>query len=67
MPTGYKIVRIRFHDGHPAGAPEDFATGWLEGTSAWGRPVDLVMGRDGALYLSDQGAGRIYRIAYRQS
>jgi len=67
VPTGYKIVRIRFHDGHPAGAPEDFATGWLEGTSAWGRPVDLVMGRDGALYLSDQGAGRIYRIAYRQS
>ena len=66
VPTGYKIVRIRFHDGHPAGAPEDFATGWLEGTSAWGRPVDLVAGRDGALYLSDQGAGRIYRIAYRQ-
>ena len=67
VPTGYKIVRIRFHDGHPAGAPEDFATGWLEGTSAWGRPVDLVVGRGGALYLSDQGAGRIYRIAYRQS
>jgi glucose/arabinose dehydrogenase len=28
--------------------------------------VDLVVGRDGALYLSDQGAGRIYRISYRQ-
>ena len=24
-------------------------TGWLEGTSSWGRPVDLVAGRDGAL------------------
>jgi len=66
LPTGYKIVRIRFQDGHPTGVPEDFATGWLEGTSAWGRPVDLVVGRDGALYLSDQGAGRIYRISYRQ-
>jgi glucose/arabinose dehydrogenase len=65
LPTGYKIVRIPFRDGQPAGAPEDFATGWLEGTSAWGRPVDLVVGRDGALYLSDQGAGRIYRITYR--
>ena len=67
LPTGYKIVRIRFRDGQPAGNPsvEDFATGWLEGTSAWGRPVDLVVGRDGALYLSDQGAGRIYRITYR--
>lgn len=66
LPTGYKIVRIRFQDGHPTGAPEDFATGWLERTSSWGRPVDLVVGRDGALYLSDQGAGRIYRISYRQ-
>ncbi|MFI5376122.1 MAG: PQQ-dependent sugar dehydrogenase [Candidatus Rokuibacteriota bacterium] len=65
LPTGYKIVRIPFRDGQPAGAPEDFATGWLEGSSAWGRPVDLVVGRDGALYLSDQGAGRIYRITYR--
>jgi glucose/arabinose dehydrogenase len=44
---------------------EDFATGWLEGAASWGRPVDLIVGRDGALYLSDQGAGRIYRISYR--
>jgi glucose/arabinose dehydrogenase len=64
LPTGYKIVRIRLRDGQPP-AVEDFATGWLEGTSSWGRPVDLVVGRDGALYLSDQGAGRIYRITYR--
>jgi glucose/arabinose dehydrogenase len=64
LPTGYKIVRIRLRDGQPP-AVEDFATGWLEGTSAWGRPVDLVVGRDGALYLSDQGAGRIYRITHR--
>jgi glucose/arabinose dehydrogenase len=44
---------------------EDFVTGWLEGSSAWGRPVDVIVGRDGALYVSDQGAGRIYRISYR--
>ena len=64
VPTGYKVVRVRFRDGKPAGV-EDFATGWLEGASAWGRPVDLIVGRDGALYLSDQGAGRIYRISHR--
>jgi len=64
VPTGYKVVRIRFRDGRPAGV-EDFATGWLDGASSWGRPVDLIVGRDGALYLSDQGAGRIYRIHYR--
>jgi len=64
VPTGYKVVRIPFRDGKPAGV-EDFVTGWLEGASAWGRPVDLIVGRDGALYLSDQGAGRIYRISHR--
>lgn len=64
VPTGYKVVRVRFRDGRPAGV-EDFVTGWLEGAAAWGRPVGLIVGRDGALYLSDQGAGRIYRISYR--
>lgn len=63
VPTGYKVVRIRFQDGQPAGM-EDFATGWLEGAASWGRPVDVLVGRDGALYVSDQGAGRIYRIRY---
>jgi len=65
VPTGYKVVRIPFRDGRPTGEVEDFATGWLEGTSSWGRPVGLVVGSDGALYLSDQGGGRIYRIHYR--
>lgn len=64
VPTGYKVVRVRFLDGRPTGV-EDFATGWLEGAAVWGRPVDLIVGRDGALYLSDQGAGRIYRISHR--
>ena len=64
VPTGYKVVRVPFRDGKPAGV-EDFATGWLAGAASWGRPVDLIVGRDGALYLSDQGAGRIYRISHR--
>jgi glucose/arabinose dehydrogenase len=64
IPTGYKVVRIRFQDGKPAGV-EDFATGWLGGASVWGRPVDVALGRDGALYVSDQQAGRIYRISHR--
>jgi glucose/arabinose dehydrogenase len=64
VPTGYKVVRIPFRDGRPTGV-EDFATGWLEGTTSWGNPVGLVVGRDGALYLSDQGGRRIYRIHSR--
>ena len=64
VPTGYKVVVVRFRDGKPVSV-EDFVTGWLEGASAWGRPVDVITGRDGALYVSDQGAGRIYRISHR--
>jgi glucose/arabinose dehydrogenase len=64
IPTGYKVVVVRFRDGRPANV-EDFVTGWLEGASSWGRPVDVIVGRDGALYVSDQGAGRIYRVSHR--
>jgi glucose/arabinose dehydrogenase len=31
--------------------------------SNWGRPVDAVAGPDGALYVSDDAAGAIYRLA----
>jgi glucose/arabinose dehydrogenase len=33
------------------------------GHGFWGRPVDAVPGPDGALYVSDDAAGAIYRLA----
>lgn len=62
-PSGYKLVRVKFKD-NKASEVEDFATGWLEGKAAWGRPVDVLTGPDGALYVSDDRAGLIYRISY---
>jgi glucose/arabinose dehydrogenase len=44
---------------------EDFATGWLAGSRYWRRPVDLAVAPDGALFLSDDGLGAVYRITYR--
>lgn len=67
VPTGYKIVRLDFADGELVSAePTDFATGWLDPAAdeAAGRPVDVTVGSDGALYISDDKAGFIYRIAY---
>lgn len=62
-PVGYKIVRIPI-DGSTMGPVEDFATGWLTGGSSWGRPVDVLTGPDGSLFISDDSGGRIYRIFY---
>jgi glucose/arabinose dehydrogenase len=63
--VGFKLVRIPFADGAPQPA-QDFVSGWMTGRpqDAWGRPVDVQEGADGALYLSDDRAGAVYRIAY---
>lgn len=63
VPVGYKVIRVRLDS--PAPRAEDFATGWLNGARYWGRPVDLVVARDGALFLSDDSLGVVYRISYR--
>jgi glucose/arabinose dehydrogenase len=62
--TGYKIVSIPFEDGQPSGPPEDFLAGWLAGPNVWGRPVGVVQAPDGALLVSDDAEGVIYRISY---
>jgi len=69
VPTGYKVVFVPLDaHGEVAGAPRDFATGWLTGGSdAPGRPVGLAVGPDGALYVTDDRASLIYRISYHQA
>lgn len=63
-PVGYRIMRIRFNDrGVPTGK-KVFASGWLQGEDASGRPVDIKTLPDGSLIVSDDYAGLIYRIGY---
>ncbi len=66
VPTGYKVVHLPLDGQTPAGPVEDFATGWLDEETGQvsGRPVGLAVGPDGALYVSDDNGGFIYRIAY---
>ena len=66
IPTGYKIVRLPLDGNTLSGPVEDFAVGWLnsETEETSGRPVGLAVGPDGALYVSDDKGGFIYRIIY---
>ncbi|HEY0515411.1 MAG TPA: sorbosone dehydrogenase family protein [Thermoanaerobaculia bacterium] len=62
-PIGYRITLVRLQ-GDKAVSYEPFAQGWLQGSEPWGRPVDVQVMPDGALLVSDDKAGAIYRIAY---
>jgi glucose/arabinose dehydrogenase len=63
--TGYKLIRARLSDGVPTGEYEDFMTGFVvNDSSVWARPVGVAMARDGALLVSEDGNGTIWRISY---
>jgi glucose/arabinose dehydrogenase len=62
--TGYKVVRIVMKDGVPTGAYEDFLIGFVNPDGrVWGRPVGVVTAADGALLVSEDQSGTIWRIA----
>jgi glucose/arabinose dehydrogenase len=60
---GYRVTLVRL-DGNQAVSYEPFAWGWLQGEQVSGRPVDLLVRDDGSMLVSDDHAGRIYRITY---
>jgi glucose/arabinose dehydrogenase len=64
--TGYKVVRIPMKDGAPTGEYEDFLTGFVVSEDeVWGRPVGVAVTHDGALLVSEDGNGTIWRVAAR--
>jgi len=63
--SGYRITMVS-RDGQGHMRYSVFAEGWLQGQRAWGRPVDVMVMPDGALLVSDDMAGAIYRISYRE-
>ncbi len=60
---GYRISLVNLENNH-AISYKPFAQGWKIGERNWGRPVDLLVMPDGALLISDDYKGAIYRIAY---
>ena len=62
---GYRITRVKIKDNKSVGY-EPFISGWLEKdiNDAWGRPVDIVILKDGSMLISDDYANVIYRVTY---
>jgi hypothetical protein len=63
--TGYKVVRIRLKNGVPTGEYQDFVTGFvIDDSKVWGRPVGVAVAHDGALLVSEDGNGTIWRVTH---
>ncbi|HTN45768.1 MAG TPA: PQQ-dependent sugar dehydrogenase [Flavipsychrobacter sp.] len=70
--SGYKIVRVKLDaTGHATGGYEDFLKGWRlnEGSAdrpeVFGRPVSMVMAKDGSMLISDDAGGAIWRLRWK--
>jgi len=66
-PSGYKVIRVKVSDAGELQQKEDFITGWIHPgetrKDVWmGRPVDIAVGPDGSMYVSDDAAGVVYRV-----
>jgi hypothetical protein len=61
--SGYKVVRLRMHNGTPTGVVEDFVTGFVvDDHNVWGRPTGVAVAKDGSLLVSEDGANTIWRV-----
>lgn len=69
--AGYRVVFVPFSGGNPTGTYEDFANGFAGGTlqpdRAAHRPVGLAIAPDGAMFITDDKGGRVWRVTYRGS
>ena len=62
---GYRIMRMHLENGKVKSA-HVFADGWMNNQTqeVFGRPVDILQMVDGSILVSDDYAGKIYRISY---
>jgi glucose/arabinose dehydrogenase len=70
VPTGYKVVRVPFRDGKPAGWYENFVTGFRLDPAGgrttarvWGRPVGMALAQDGSLLIAADVDHSIWRVS----
>jgi glucose/arabinose dehydrogenase/cytochrome c2 len=63
--TGPKVITLPLEGGVPTGEYEDFMTGFVvDDDAVWARPVGVAVARDGALFISEDGNGTVWRVAF---
>jgi glucose/arabinose dehydrogenase len=63
--AGYEVIRIPMRAGHATGEFEDFLTGFVTPDGqVWGRPVGVTVGKDGSLFVADDGSKTIWHVIY---
>lgn len=63
--TGYKVIAVPIEDGKATGEYVDFLTGFItEAGDVWGRPVGVAVDRQGALIVTEDGPGTVWRVRY---
>jgi len=63
--VGYEVIRVPMREGKATGEYEDFLTGFTTADGhVWGRPVGVTVGKDGSLFVTDDGSGSIWRVSY---
>lgn len=61
---GYRVTKVDLQK-NSAISYQTFIDGWLQDQTARGRPVDILQMPDGAILISDDYAGIIYRVTYK--
>jgi glucose/arabinose dehydrogenase len=63
--TGYEVIHIPMHNGKADGSYEDFLTGFVvNDDSVWGRPVGVTIGKDGSMFVTDDGSRSVWHVTY---
>ena len=63
--SGHEVVRVPLNKGKSNGIYEDFLTGFVTADGKpWGRPVGVVTGKDGSLYVTDDGVASIWKVTW---
>jgi glucose/arabinose dehydrogenase len=63
--AGYEVIKVPVKDGKATGEYQDFLTGFVTASGdVWGRPVGVTVGKDGSLFVTDDGTKSIWHVTY---